>query len=414
LKKPLGNLSFISYISYGANFLWVMILALLGPSLPGIIEELGIDYARAGVFFAIVSAGSLFGTSIGSIASDYVNRKALFIVAALTLSASLLLITLSASFGFLVLVLGILSVAGSPIGAIGQGMMLYLFPERHEKNLSIQGIFTAVGSFLAPVMVSASYLAGGTWRFAFLIASLIGLLLVIGIFPLRIPAKKSSAKPDSIPDYIESEGRIKRLAEDKEGKRGKRGIAGEIIDTIRVRGVLFSFSMLLVYVGVDFGFSYWLSEYMRMRFLLSLSIASGSVLFYLIGVISGRLLNARLVGRIDREKILKIAPVIAAFAFGGFILAKSLYATYFFIILYGFGISPLFPLLLAYGTGMVPERPGTTTGILFASLSLGGILFPPLIGLVANHLGLNTGYLVIPVLLLILELSFLLKLRKNA
>ena len=66
-------------IAFAANFLWVLILSLFGPSLPGIIKDLSIDYPKAGLFFTILSAGSLLGTTFGSIASDYVKKKNIFL-----------------------------------------------------------------------------------------------------------------------------------------------------------------------------------------------------------------------------------------------------------------------------------------------------------------------------------------------
>ena len=57
-------------LAFASNFLWVMVIGLLGPSLPAIVEDLGISYAQAGLFFTLLSLGSLFGASLGASASD--------------------------------------------------------------------------------------------------------------------------------------------------------------------------------------------------------------------------------------------------------------------------------------------------------------------------------------------------------
>ncbi len=44
----------------------------------------------------------------------------------------------------------LLSVAGSPLGSIGQSIMLGAAPERRERNLSLFTTLGAVGSLLAP------------------------------------------------------------------------------------------------------------------------------------------------------------------------------------------------------------------------------------------------------------------------
>lgn len=63
------------YLSFASNFMWVMVIGLLGPSIPGIIMDLGISYTKAGLFFTLLSLGSLLGTPLGGFASDYLNRK---------------------------------------------------------------------------------------------------------------------------------------------------------------------------------------------------------------------------------------------------------------------------------------------------------------------------------------------------
>ena len=68
----------VPYLSFASNFMWVMIIGLFGPSLPAIIKDLDISYTRAGLFFTVLSLGSLLGTSLGGYASDYINRKVLF------------------------------------------------------------------------------------------------------------------------------------------------------------------------------------------------------------------------------------------------------------------------------------------------------------------------------------------------
>ena len=83
------------YLAFAANFLWVLVLGLLGPSVPAILADLGIGYTRVGLFFALMSLGSLFGTSLGAMASDYVNRKALLLAVTASFVAGLVLPSVS-------------------------------------------------------------------------------------------------------------------------------------------------------------------------------------------------------------------------------------------------------------------------------------------------------------------------------
>ncbi len=41
------------YLAFAANFLWVLVLGLLGSSVPAILADLGIGYTRLLIFFCV-------------------------------------------------------------------------------------------------------------------------------------------------------------------------------------------------------------------------------------------------------------------------------------------------------------------------------------------------------------------------
>ncbi len=383
-------------IAFGANFLWVLILGLLGPALPGIIRDLNIDYARGGLFFSVISFGGLFGTTAGSILSDFVSRKLIFLVSCGFLVVSLLFMSGATSFLFFMLALLLLSVVGSPIGAVGQGMVLHEYPESRETNLTIQSIFAGLGSFVAPLMISLSYLIGMNWRFAFVGAAVIGGALFIGMLIVRLPATLSGG---------EANGKEKR------NKSGEGGAFSRTLLILKNRDVLLSFILMFLFVGVDFGFSYWLAEYSKTELSLSIKLSSGVVLFYIGGVILGRLVGLYLLKRLALESIVTRIPIISLIAFVGFLIIDNIYIKLLCIVLYGFGVSPLFPLIMAYGTRAIPDNPGIVTGLLFASLSFGGIVFPFLIGIIALRFSLGSAFIFILFILIVIIITMWVAIR---
>ena len=52
----------------------------------------------------------------------------------------------------------------------------------------------------------------------------------------------------------------------------------------------------------------------------------------------------------------------------------------------------MFPFLLSKGTGLYPDKPGAVIGILFATMSLSGMVFPFVIGLIGNNAGIEGAY----------------------
>ena len=65
------------------------------------------------------------------------------------------------------------------------------------------------------------------------------------------------------------------------------------------------------------------------------------------------------------------------------------------ILTYGLGTAPVFPLLMAGGTARFPDCPGVASGVLFAAVSLGGMVFPALLGAAGNSLGIRGAYLIV-------------------
>jgi MFS family permease len=61
--------------------------------------------------------------------------------------------------------------------------------------------------------------------------------------------------------------------------------------------------------------------------------------------------------------------------------------------IYGFGVAPVFPLLMARGTREFPAQSGSVTGVLFGSLALGGMVFPLLLGAVSSLASIQSAYL---------------------
>jgi MFS family permease len=71
------------------------------------------------------------------------------------------------------------------------------------------------------------------------------------------------------------------------------------------------------------------------------------------------------------------------------------------LVLYGLGTAPVFPLLMARGTALYPDQPGAVSGVLFGSVSLGGMAFPLLLGAVASSVGIRLTYILVGAIILV-------------
>ena len=359
------------YLAFASNFTWVMVIGLLGPSIPQIIEDLGISYPQAGLFFTMLSLGSLFGTTLTGIASDYLNRKVLFAAVALILAIGLASMGLAASYLIILLLILGYSLFGSPAGTVGQSIMLSMFPDRRERYISLQTSFAALGSFTAPLLVALNVTAGLSWRWTFIEAGGIALLLFSWI--LAVPLPRAAGRMISWKDLSRILGNRRVLA-----------------------------SALLIFFSVapDLGFSYWLAEHFKTELGVRLSLSSAVVSLFLVGMIAGRLATSRLLKRLHSVGILKAGMGLSLVSLVVFLAVPSIPVKLIALLLYGLGTAPVFPLLMARGTALFPDQPGTVSGVLFGSVSLGGMVFPLLLGAVAASLGIRLTYALVGVIIL--------------
>jgi FHS family glucose/mannose:H+ symporter-like MFS transporter len=356
------------FLGFASNFLWVLVLGLLGPAVPAIRADLGIGYTRAGLFFTLLSLGSLFGTFLGGLASDSLPRKTLFAGIALLLSLGLVGVALAPSYAWILAAIFILSLFGSPAGVVGQSILLDLYPERRARLLSLQTMFASVGSLAAPLLVSVNVTSerAWRWRWAFAQAAGLALLLFLGILLARLPAVRPGGRP--------------------------RGALGRVLGS---RRVWLAAALIFFSVAPDLGFSFWLAEHFRTELGVSLRLSSAVVSVFLIGMIGGRLATSRLVKVRPPRRIVQGGLGLALVSLAVFLAAPWIAVKLAAILTYGLGVSPVFPLLMAGGTESFPDCPGVASGVLFASVSLGGMLFPFLLGAAASCVGIRGAYLIV-------------------
>lgn len=171
--------------------------------------------------------------------------------------------------------------------------------------------------------------------------------------------------------------------------------------------VLFSALLIFFSVAPDLGFSYWLAEHFKTELGQPLSLSSAVVSVLLVGMITGRLATSRLLKRFTSPRLLKSGMILSLASLIVFLSVPWIPVKLLVIVLYGLGTAPVFPLLMARGTALFPDQPGTVSGVLFGSVSLGGMVFPLLLGVVASSLGIRLAYILVGIIILGLLLTLI-------
>jgi len=359
-------------ISFAANALWLLVIGLFGPLVPSLIADFQISYSEAGLIFTFLSAGALIGSFVSSALSDRLHRKRLWLALTALLTAGLLLTGSAGRYRYLLGSVFVMSLFGGSVGPVGQSIMLAMFPEKRGRYLSLQTMWAAAGSLAAPFAAAAALALFGGWRYGFYAAAAATLLLCLGIFAVQLPGKAQGGG-DRIP--------LRRIAGDREVIRA---------------GLLIFLS-----VGIDIGFSYWLTEYLIISAGADEAAAGLAVSVYLAGGAAGRFSLARLSVKGGRRLIIA-GPAAAAVSLALMLQVPGIVMKLLCCLLYGAGTGPLFPSLLSAGTARYPESSGAVTGVLFAMMSAAGMAFPLFVGIIGTRFGIEGAYITLALITLMI------------
>lgn len=111
----------------------------------------------------------------------------------------------------------------------------------------------------------------------------------------------------------------------------------------------------------------------------------------------GRMLADGLVDRYGQRRIARIGGLVTAVGMGLALIVPSVPGTIAGFAAAGLGIATLVPAAMHEADQLPGLRPGTGLTVVSWLMRLGFLLSPPLVGLVADHVGLRVGLVVVPV-----------------
>lgn len=109
------------------------------------------------------------------------------------------------------------------------------------------------------------------------------------------------------------------------------------------------------------------------------------------GLAAGRLISNWLAERIDYAAFTVGCITLSSLALMAAVLSASLPLTAALFALTGLFCGPIYPMIMALGGNLYPRRLAALSGALSGSAVAGSIIYPPLMGLMAAHIGLRGG-----------------------
>ena len=331
---------------------FAMSCVILASALVPIAAEFKRTNAQCGVLLAYAPAGFMLVTLLGGYLSDRWGQRVFVLTGFGVLVAGLALASCAERFSVLGGGIFLMGMSGGFIESPLSAVTVNAFPDKRAQALTLTQIFFNVGAVLGPAIVGLVLWWGWGWRAGFRVF----ILLALGAFVLAfigLPTMKQH--------------RAAREVEPREGP-------------IRWGIVCVMALTIFLYVGSEMTMAQWSAKYLHDTFKVPEARATLVVSGFWLGMMFGRALYIKLVGRLGYLVPLMMSAVLACAAAVGASMARSATTAAIACCLAAFFYGGSWPTILGYTAHKTPGRTGTVFGILVAAGSAGCLTFQPLAG----------------------------------
>lgn len=327
------------------------------PHIPIVQARLGLSAGQLGLALLAVAAGALVSMPLtGTLVARFGSR-------AVTVTSSLLFCPLVAlpvnapSFAWLA---GLLGVFGAANGAMDVAMNAHAVTVERKLGRTVMSSFHALFS-LGGLTGSGSSILLLSWGLTpsvhMACAGALGLLVILAASRVLLPG--SADEGGEAPAFTLPRGPLLLL------------------------GVLTFFVLMVEGAMAD-----WSAVYLLQSLKAEAGLAGAGYAVFSLAMATGRLTGDKLVTSFGPERLVRVGGLLAAAGLGGALLLHQPVAALVGFGCVGLGLSNLIPVMFS-GAGRLP---GTSPGVAIAAVSttgFGGFLAgPPLVGFLADHIGL--------------------------
>jgi fucose permease len=366
--------------SFGVLFFLGIYLAMLQRILDEIALEFSVNKVLMGTLVMAHFLGFFLGPLIAGELSDRYGRKRVIIFAFLSFCVGLILILLSEAFEFVFIGLFF---AGIGFGIL-EGTISALITDMKQndvnKTMNISQMFLAIGTVVGPFLAMLVVSLSGRWKPLFMISFLISLLFMF-IF----------IKTD-YPDY--------KVTETLQGTITKK--------LLKNKHFLILCISMIMYVGVEEGLAFWITTYIKQHSIPDYYPTVALSLFWA-SMIPGRYLASRFKMRLN-ALIAMGSGMSGVFLIAG-LLSNNYLLTILFFFLIGFGLSGIFPIIMAIVKMKFQKYAGTAFGLIMSCCAIGGVTVPLIMGYIGEFFSLKIAlsFCLIPLLIIIIIHTFIIK-----
>ena len=350
----------IKWLTFGMFTMFAMTTDSVGVIIPQIIKDFNLTMTQASAFhYAPMAAIALAGIFLGFMA-DRLGRKKTIMLGLLLFALNSFLFAVGDSFLYFVM---LLAVSGAAIGVFKTGALALIgdissSTSEHTSIMNTVEGFFGVGAIIGPAIVTRLLTGGVSWKWLYVIAGSICLLLIGMAWLTEYPATKKS---DEEPIDLNRTARMMR----------------------NPYALAFSLAAFL-YVAVECAIYVWMPTLLAgykgsAQFMALYSI---SIFFALRA--GGRFLGAWVMARQDWTLVLTIFSFAILACFAGSAVGGADAAVYL-LPLSGLFMSVMYPTINSKGISCFPKsQHGAVAGVILFFTCCGAALGPLAMGAVSD------------------------------
>ncbi len=360
-KKTSGNLT-IKLLTYFMFMMFAMTTDAVGVIIPEIIEEFKLSMTAAGFFhYGPMTAMALAGILLGFLA-DKMGRKKTIILGLACFSVSSFLFMAGHSFLFF---LSLLVFSGAAIGVFRTGALALIGDisrsnNEHTSTMNTVEGFFGVGAIIGPFLVSYLLEQKVEWKWLYVIAAMISILLILIAFFVKYPeSKKSAEEPINV---------------------------GRTLQMVKNPFALGFSLAAFFYVTVEAAIYVWMPTLLNGYNGSLVFIATYALPLFFVLRAAGRFLGAWMITKMRWDLVLTISGLVIFACFLATVLLPD--AAVYLLPVTGLFMSVIYPTINSKGISCFPKpKHGAIAGIILFFTAAGAALGPLAMGVVSDLLG---------------------------
>lgn len=359
-------------VIFSGFFILGNLIILWGLLLPDLAAELALSKSLSGLFFSLMSAGTILGAVLGGKYAQKFQFLKLFAALALLSACWLLLISLVTDWRYLLLLITLIGMTYSIMFTIGHTLIARLFANRRAAMMGLMDFMFSLGTLTAPLWVVLLFRYLDDWRWPLRI-------LAFGLVVIACYSYWAAA-------------RLPALAQPA------RSGAKSLSYTALLRQPLFLLLLLVMigYGAAEWGQGNWFVSYAVTGLGLQPEQSRLLLAWFTGGMVLSRLGFALLLRWLTASQLLLLLAILTV---SGALLVK-LGMTVGLLglgnLLLGLGIGAIFPLMLATVMDLDSDNGPVLSGIASIGSAVGFQFAGLLTGLWAEQAGIVNAFWLVP------------------